>query len=320
MSGVLDTFRSRVPALADHVSEQLVVRSSMRQSIDASYATSLDDFEEAGKDGSLLRGEVLARWQDFAGTGDLLRTLQLRRGRGGGKQKKQRTPVRARALKDALATSLESLIVATADRAAELVVSDWRQHPAGARLLADIDAAGNHGGAASEADFVASALADLGLTAAAGTSGSRQDSASLARATAGLAPLAGRAVASWQQHVLQLVRAEKVTKRSIARVASFDEESLALVLSIGVFSYEAPEAAAADGVIAVPQQLLTELFGAGLLRDMGMRVRQDLRERVSGLFEAEARRYFAIIDSTGIPGETAAAELLEAGYALEAAR
>ena len=71
---------------------------------------------------------------------------------------------------------------------------------------------------------------------------------------------------------------------------------------------------------AVPQQLLTELFGAGLLRDMGARVRQDLHERVSGLFEAEARRYFAIIDSAGIPAETAAAELLEAGYALEAAR
>jgi hypothetical protein len=73
-------------------------------------------------------------------------------------------------------------------------------------------------------------------------------------------------------------------------------------------------------VNAVPQELLTELFGAGLLREMGARVREDLRERVSGLFEAEARRYFAIIDSAGVPGETVATELLQAGYALEAAR
>jgi len=281
---------------------------------------SLADFDEASKDGSLLRGEVLTRWQDFARTGDLLRTLQVRRGRGGGKQKKQRMPARARSLKEALATSLESLIVATADRAAELVVTDWRQQPAGARLLADIDAASRRGGAGSHEDFLASALADLGVDDGIGVGGSRQDSAALARATAGLTPLAERAVASWQEHVLQLVKAENVTKRSIARVVSFDDESLALVLSIGVLSYEAPHAAAADGVSTVPQQLLTELFGAGLLRDIGARVRQDLRDRVSGLFEAEARRYFAIIDSAGIPAETAAVELLEAGYALEAAR
>ena len=33
------------------------------------------------RDGSLLRGEVLARWQEFVGTGELLRTLQDRVGR-----------------------------------------------------------------------------------------------------------------------------------------------------------------------------------------------------------------------------------------------
>ena len=318
MSGVLDTFRSRVPTLADHVGEQLVIRGNLRESIDVAYESSLEDFEETCKDASLLRGEVLARWQDFAGTGDLMRTL-ARRGRGGGKQKKQRMPTRARALKDALAISLQSLIVATADRAAELVVTDWRQQPAGAQLLAEIDAANKRSGGESHEDFVASALADLGIAAAI-AGGSRQDSAALARATAGLSPLAERAVASWQQHVLQLVRAENVTKRSVARLVSFDEESLALVLSIGVLSYEAPDGVAVDGVSVVSRQLLTELFGAGLLRDIGSRVRQDLRERVSALFEAEARRYFAIVDSAGVPGETAAAELLQAGDALEAAR
>jgi GTPase SAR1 family protein len=319
MSGVLDTFRNRVPALADRAGEQLVIRGNLRESVDVAYESSLEDFDEACKDASLLRGEVLARWQDFAGTGDLMRTLQARRGRGGGKQKKQRMPARARALKDALATSLQSLVVATADRAAELVVTDWRQQPAGAQLLADIDGANKRNGGQSHEDFVASALADLGITAAI-AGGSRQDSAALARATAGLPPLAGRAVASWQQHVLQLVRAENVTKRSVARLVSFDEQSLALVLSIGVLSYDAAHAVAGDGVSVVSRQLLTELFGAGLLRDIGTRVRQDLRERVSALFEAEARRYFAIVDSAGVPWETAAAELLQAGDLLEAAR
>ena len=33
------------------------------------------------RDGALLRGEVLARWQEFVGTGELLRSLQT--GSGG---------------------------------------------------------------------------------------------------------------------------------------------------------------------------------------------------------------------------------------------
>jgi hypothetical protein len=92
------------------------------------------------------------------------------------------------------------------------------------------------------------------------------------------------------------------------------------VLSIGVLGHAAPDGGADEGASAVPQQLLTSLLGAGLLRDLGARVRQDLRDRVNGLFEAEALRYFAIIDSAGIPAETAAAELLQAGHALEASR
>lgn len=322
MSGVLDTFRNRVPALADHVDEQLALQRGLRESVDAAYSSGLAEFDDATGDGSLLRGEVLARWQDFAGAGDLLRTLQVRRARGGGKQKKQqRLPARAGALKQALQVSLQSLVTATADRAAELVVTDWRSQPAGARLLDEIDAASSRGGAiVTEHGFVTSAMADLGIVSGAGHGAITQDSTALARATAGLAPLAERAVASWQEHVLHLVRQEKVTKRSIARVVAFDDEALALVLSIAVLGYTPADDASAGAASAVSQELLTSLFGAGLIRDMGTRVRQDLRDRVSQLFEAEARRYLAIVDSAGIPSETAATELLQAGYALEAAR
>jgi hypothetical protein len=53
---------------------------------------------------------------------------------------------------------------------------------------------------------------------------------------------------------------------------------------------------------------------------MGGRVRQDLRGRVGLLFEAEARRFFEVLDARGVPDETAAVELLQAGYALEGSR
>jgi hypothetical protein len=320
MSGVLDTFRSRVPALADQVTEQLERRTELRTLVEAAYGSSLAELDEATRNGSLLNGEVLARWADFVGTGDLVRTLQVRRGRGSGKQKKHKMSARASALKDALQASMESLVTATADRAAELVVSSWQEQPAGAGLISELAAAssGRGGAATSEANFVATAMADLGLSRASAANGS--DPAALARATAGLAAAATRAVSNWQEHVLHLVRGENVTKRSIARVVSFDEESLALVLTIGVLGYAASGVEISQGTSAVPQRLLSSLFGAGFLRDMGVRVRGDLRDRISLLFEDEARRFFTIIDSAGVPDETAATELLQAGYALEGAR
>ena len=79
MSGVLDTFRTRVPALAEHVQTQVSLQAELRAEADGSYAAALAEFDEATGNGSLLRGEILARWQDFTGTGDLLRMLQVRR-------------------------------------------------------------------------------------------------------------------------------------------------------------------------------------------------------------------------------------------------
>src|SRR5579859_2719289 len=79
MSGVLDTFRTKVPELAAHLATQLTLRVQLRQAVEGCYASAVAEVEEATRNGSLLRGETLARWQDFAGTGDLLRTLQSRR-------------------------------------------------------------------------------------------------------------------------------------------------------------------------------------------------------------------------------------------------
>ena len=118
----------------------------------------------------------------------------------------------------------------------------------------------------------------------------------------------------------QLVRAENVTKRSVARVASFDDESLALVLTIGLLGYGAGDVAVTEGTSAVPQRVLTSLFGAGPLRDLGGRARLDLHDRISLLFAEEMRRFAEVIDAAGEPEETAAMHLYQAASTLEAAR
>ena len=142
----------------------------------------------------------------------------------------------------------------------------------------------------------------------------------LSRSSADLPRRVAQAVSAWQDHLLHLVQTEKITRRPIARIASFDPESLALVLTIGVLGYGAGDVVVSEGASGASQRLLTSLFGAGQLRDIGGQARQDLHERVSLLYSEEALRFTALIDAIGAPDESAATDLYQAGYSLESAR
>jgi hypothetical protein len=335
MSGVLDTFETRVPALAAQAQSQVALRAELNSGAEAAYQAALAEFDEAIRNGSLLRGEVLARWQDFAGTGDLLRTLEMRKGRQPGRPPGRRskrhaavtTPARVTALKAALRTSLEALAVSLADRAAEDAMERWHSSPPGAGLLERASAAAEGNGAGGNGAYTAlrkwegelrwglpGGQAELAAALPAGGVDA------LAKSSADLPARAGRAVAAWQEHLLRLVQTENITKRSISRVASFDSESLAIVLTIGALGYGAGDVTVSEGASAVPQQLLTSLFGAGLLRDIGGQARQDLHERIGALYSQEALRFTALVDAVGTLDEGVSADLYQANYSLESAR
>jgi hypothetical protein len=266
----------------------------------------------------LLRGEILARWQDFTGTGDLLRMLQVRRsGKQAARPRKRRIPARARALKGAVRDGLETLVTTLADRAAEDTVAKWQQHDAGAALIREIeaaDAARQPDAPPFDLDFIP---ASPGLVPPDAGQGSV---AALSRSSADLATRSARAISAWQDHVMDMVRAENVTKRSVARVVSFDDESLALVLTVGMLGYAAGGVTVSEGTSAVPQRLLTSLFGAGQLRDLGTRARLDLHDKINLLFGEEMQRFAEIVSAAGAPDDNAAAELRQAAEALEEAR
>jgi energy-coupling factor transporter ATP-binding protein EcfA2 len=322
MAGILDTFRTRVPALATQIEGQVTLRSDLTTMIAASYQAALAEIDKTLQDGSLMSGEVLARWQDFAGTGDLLRTLQSRRG---GKQRRHRSPARAEALRAAARAAIESVIASVADRAAEDCLARWREHPAGSALLEQLTATNDPAtwpGSefAAEADLIFGW--DLGGTGAVqgalddenGSPGER--AAALGRSSPDLATRAARAVSGWQDQVTHLVHAENVTKRSIARAVSLDDDSLATVLMIGLLGSGDDETSTA----AIPGRLLTSLFGAGPLRDIAARTSADLGHRISLIFDEEMRRFAELIDAVGTPDAMAGLQLYQATYALEVAR
>ena len=69
LDGALDSLRPRTAGLAAQARAQLDAAARLRTDARAAYAGALEEVDEGMRDGSLLRGEVLARWQEFVGTG-----------------------------------------------------------------------------------------------------------------------------------------------------------------------------------------------------------------------------------------------------------
>ena len=327
MSGVLDTFKGRVPGIAAHVEAQVVLRAQLRRAAETAYQNAFAEVGGGLKDGTLLRGEVLARWEDCMVGGELRpRRGGARSGKGMAKKGKRarRGPSRTAALNAALRSAIESYIVSFADRAAEGVEGSWRSDPAGAVLLADAAAErardvrakqvfesvfgpGGQSGAGemAEADIRA---ADV-ITAADAAQVSE-----FSRSSPDLALRSARAVGAWQDHLARLVEAED-TRPALRRV-SFDEEALGLVVLVAMLG----ENAEGSSVYTEPRQMLTSVFGAAMLTGILARARADLYERVRLLLNEELVRFVEVIDAAGECDDAAAIRVYQAEYSLEAVR
>jgi 50S ribosome-binding GTPase len=333
MSGVLDTFKTRVPAMAAHVEEQVTFSGQLRQTAEAAFERAYTEVNAGLKNGSLLTGEVVARWQDCVVSGD------LRPHRGGRAAKPvsrkgkraRRGPSRTAALNSALRSALESFVVSIADRAAENVDGSWRGHPAGTTLLADAAAERARGEYAKqifESAFGSSASGGTGGGAQNGTAEANQ-AAAFGRSSPDLAPRAARAIGAWQDHLTRLVELEDL--RPAARRIAFDDEALSLVVLVAMLGEDAPgnEAISTDApapdaegtsIYTEPRRLLTSVFGPGMLAEILARTRADLLHRVRLLLDEETVRFVEVIEGAGPCEDVAAVRLYQAEFSLEAVR
>ena len=269
LDGAIRSLARRVHDVAEAGAEQVAVAARLRLDADRAYDEAVQRIDEASADGSLLRGEVLARWQEFVGTGELLRSLETRvgwlRDRVVGWVKGQ--PQQAERVTVAVESGLELLLLEHAEAAAERAENSWRSTDAGQRLLGE-------------------AGADLG------------------RASRDFRGRAERAVRDWQHDVLDLVRSEGANKRSTARFLAFGVNGLSVALMIVVFAHTAgvtgAEAGIAGGSAVIGQKLLEAVFGDQAVRRLAARAREDLAVRVDELMAAERARYLDVVDALGI--------------------
>jgi len=324
MSGVLDTFKSRVPDIAAHVEAQVVLRAQLRRAAETAYQNAFAEVGGGLKDGTLLCGEVLARWEDCMVGGELRpRRGGARSSQGVAKKGKRarRGPSRTAALNAALRSAIDSYIVSVADRAAESVERSWRSDPAGAVLLADAAAERARDVRAKqvfESVFGPSGQSGVGEMAEADiraadviTAADAAQVSEFSRSSPDLALRSARAVGAWQDHLARMVEAED-TRPALRRV-SFDEEALSLVVLVAMLG----ENAEGSSVYTEPRQMLTSVFGAAMLTEILAKARADLSERVRLLLNEELVRFVEVI---GECDDTAAIRLYQAEYSLEAVR
>ena len=259
LAGALESLERRVGVVSDAVAEQEAAGRALAGTVEASYRDAHDEVEEAVKSGSLLRGEVLARWHDVVGTGDLMRSIETRVGRARDRVREILTgkPPAAAELRIAVESGVEALLRAEADRAAERIARAWRQDPAGRELLEEVD---------------------------------RAD-----RSSAGLSGEVAELARAWQGDVFDLVSAEAAGKRATARFASLGVNGVGLAVMVAVFAstggLTGAEIVVAGGTTAVSQRLLEAIFGDQAIRTLAARARENLLERVTRLYDAEAERY-----------------------------
>ena len=269
LDGAVRSLSRRTYDIADAAAEQLDMASRLRQDVDRAYDEAIRRVDDASADGTLLRGEVLARWQEFVGTGELLRSLETKVGwlrdrvvgwvRG--------KPQQADRVTVAVESGLETLILENAETAAERADASWRSVTAGQHLAED----------------------------------SGRD---LSRASRDFRARAERAVRDWQHGVLEMVRTEGADKRTTARFLAFGVNGLSVALMVVVFAHTAgvtgTEAGIAGGSAIVGQKLLEAVFGDQAVRRLADSARRDLNRRVTELMDDERARYLDVLDALSI--------------------
>jgi hypothetical protein len=272
LDGAIRTVAARTFVTADAVDVQLKALDQLRGDADKAYDDAIGAAHKATEDGTLLRGEVLARWQEFVGTGELLKSLESKVGalRDRVVNTVKGKPAQVERVTVAVESGLETLLLEHAEAAAERAAASWASLAAGRTLL--------------------------------------EGQGSLDRASRQFRAEAETLVREWQRDVLEMVRTMGADKRMTARFLAYGVNGLSVALMVVVFAHTAgvtgAEAGIAGGSAVVGQKVLEEVFGDQAVRTLAENARKDLDRRVDELFAAERTRFTAILDGLGLDPAT----------------
>ncbi|WP_245873400.1 dynamin family protein [Brevibacterium ihuae] len=269
LTGALAAVPAKVRELAGIVSGQEDAHQRLVTAVDEEFERSAAELSDSLADGSVLRGEVLARWQDFVGTGQFFRGLEPTVARVRDRITAAVTGKRdaAEPLEQAIESSVALLIREQTVRAVSETAVRWQSTPEG-RAVVD----------------------------------ARPDLARLPREFDGEV---GRMIADWSSGVNDLVREVGQSKRAKARILSFGVNGVGAVLMLVVFAgtggLTGAEAGIAGGTAVVAGKLLDTIFGDQVTRDLARTAREQLVERAHAVLEKHRAPFDRALAETEVP-------------------
>lgn len=272
--GALASLDSRSEELVEASRAQQDVVAELGRAVERAFGRARQGVDSGMSDGQLLRGEVLARWQEFVGTGEFFKKFESGvarlRDRVTGAMKG--APVRAESVDEALQTGVAQLLEAHVASAANETARAWRGLPAGEELL--------------------------------------QTHPELGRPTTDLASRVDALVRGWQGEVLDLVRGEGKDRRTNARIGAYGVNGIGVFLMLVAFAHTGgligAEVGIASGTAVLAQRVLEAIFGDQAVRTMAAKARVSLLHRADELIDADKMRFQEAIGGVSVPSDQAA--------------
>ena len=257
VAGSIRTVTRKAFPIADAAALQVEAVGGLLAVADQVYDEAQASIVAAGSDGSLLRGDLLARWQEFVGSGELVRSLEAKVGfvRERLVNAIKGKPQQAERVTVAIERALEALVVDHAERSAARASAAWRKESYGESLLA------------STTD-------------------------DLSRAGRGLRSRTEQEVRSWHAELEELVREEAGDARHSARFLALGVHGLSATLAVVALAGDQPQGPAAESVRLGRTLLETVLSVDATTRAVDL-ARSTLARRLTALMGAERARYLA---------------------------
>lgn len=268
LRGATSALLARESDVVRPLQSQVGAADTMQAQTDLAFLVATQAVEEALKDGSLLRSEVVARWQEIVGTGEWMARLEsgvssLRDRmsswfRGG-------RPGRA-AMKEAIEDSLQVLLVSVSEDAVAQVQAQWLANPASAAELKDVS---------------------LRLR----SHEQRSEDAALS-------------VRQWQRDLVELVSSTGRDKKTTARIMAVGVNVIGAALIIVIFASTAgltgAEVAVAGGTAVAAQKVLEAVFGDDAVRRMADTARSDLLRCAGEFFKSDSAAFYETLAALGV--------------------
>lgn len=282
LAGSVRSLDAQLTELVDGVQRQREALGDLRGQVVASYRQAVTQVADATGDGSLLRGEILSRWQDLVGTGEFMRSVEERIGAVRDRIEGWfRGEPKVEAIEVAINDSLAAVLREAGEQAAAATATSWSRTRWGREIIS----------------------AEPSLT----------------RASDGFAEAAAEAIRAWQSDVLRLIEDQGRGKRMKARFLAIGTNVAGAALIIVVFAstggLTGAEVGIAGGTSLLAQRLLEAVFGEGAVRQLADQAKRELLGRVDHVLADEASRFTAILDQLAVDADAtdrlqgAAAEL-----------